>query len=103
MQSNGEELVVIPLRQLTEIIKTSVDSTMEKWLDKKIQQEHEDKKKEETMLTINEVVAKYKVSRSTLYHKTKSGDLPCHRLGARVLICKADIEKVIKDGGLSKN
>ena len=96
-------LVVVPLEQLTNLIQSSVDSTMKKWLDKKTQQEREDKANEETMLTINEVVSKYKVSRSTVYNKTKSGEIPCSRIGSRVLISKADIEKALKTGGISQN
>ena len=99
----NDELVVVPMSKLVQTIQDTVKGTMEKWLDKKIQQEREDKANEETMLTINEVVSKYKVSRSTVYNKTKSGEIPCSRIGSRVLISKADIEKALKTGGISQN
>lgn len=101
--NDNDELVVVPMSKLVQTIQDTVNGTMEKWLDKKIQQEREDKANEETMLTINEVVSKYKVSRSTVYNKTKSGDIPCSRIGSRVLISKADIEKALKTGGISQN
>lgn len=99
----NDELVVVPMSKLVQTIQDTVNGTMEKWLDKKIQQEREDKANEETMLTINEVVSKYKVSRSTVYNKTKSGEIPCSRIGSRVLISKDDIEKALKTGGISQN
>lgn len=101
--NENDELVVVPMSKLVQTIQDTVNGTMEKWLDKKIQQEREDKANEETMLTINEVVSKYKVSRSTVYNKTKSGEIPCSRIGSRVLISKADIEKALKTGGISQN
>ena len=99
----NDELVVVPMSKLVQTIQDTVNGAMEKWLDKKIQQEREDKANEEIMLTINEVVSKYKVSRSTVYNKTKSGEIPCRRIGSRVLISKADIEKALKTGGISQN
>lgn len=97
----NDELVVVPMSKLVQTIQDTVNGTMEKWLDKKIQQEREDKANEETMLTINEVISKYKLSRSTVYRRTKDGTIPCSQLGARKLINKSDIERVIKDGKLS--
>lgn len=96
----NDELVVIPLKQLTEIIQASVNSTMESWLNKKIQQEREDKANEEEMLTINEVASKYKICRSTVYNKIRSGDIQCNRIGSRILISKANIEKALKRGNI---
>lgn len=103
----GKELSVkvvnVSLDELRQMIHEEVSSVMESWLDKKIKQEREDKANEETMLTINEVVSKYKVCRSTVYNKTKSGEIPCSRIGSRVLIRKTDIEKALKTGGISQN
>ena len=95
---NSTDLVVIPVGRLQEIIGGVVDSKMEYWLQKKREEEMQEKHDEEVMLTINECIAKYKVSRSTIYNKTKSGKIPCSHIGAKVLIRKADIEKAIKSG-----
>lgn len=95
---NSNDLVVIPVGRLQEIIGGVVDSKMEYWLEKKRQEEMQEKHDEAVMLTVNEVIHKYKVSRSTIYKKTKSGEIPCSRIGAKKLISKADMEKAIKSG-----
>lgn len=100
MDTTGEELVVIPLKQLTEIIQTSVDSTMEKWLDAKVQQEREDKKNEETMLTPKEVAKTFKIGLSTVYAKIKSKELPCRKIGTRILVVKHEAMKALNEGTL---
>lgn len=97
---NETDLVVIPVGKLQEIIGGVVDSKMEFWLNKKREEELQERHNEEIMLTIRECIEKYKISRSTIYNKTKSGDIPCSHIGAKILISKADIEKAIKSGSL---
>lgn len=97
---DANDLVVVPVSRLEEIIGNVVDAKMEFWINKKREEEMQEKHDEEVMLTINECIAKYKVSRSTIYNKTKNGEIPCSRIGAKILISKADIEKAIKGGNL---
>jgi len=97
MEYNKEQLVVIPVQQLIEIVGSVIDSKMEFWLNKMRAEEMQERHDKEVMLTINEVVKKYKISRSTVYNKTKSGEIPCSHIGAKILISKADIEKTIKN------
>lgn len=100
---NSSDLVVIPIGRLQEIIGGVVDSKMEYWLQKKREEEMQEKHDEEVMLTVNECVDKYKVSRSTIYKLTKSGVIPCSSIGAKKLISKADIEKAIKSGSIAQS
>ncbi len=100
MDLEKEELVVIPLKRLTEVIQSIADSTMEKWLDRKIQQEREDKKNEETMLTPKEVAKTFKIGLSTVYSKIKSKELPHRKIGAKILVVKRDAMKALNEGKL---
>lgn len=100
MDVEKEELVVIPLKRLAEVIQSIADSTMEKWLDRKIQQEREDKKNEETMLTPKEVAKTFKIGLSTVYAKIKSKELPHRKIGAKILVVKRDAMKALNDGKL---
>lgn len=97
---NPTDMVVIQAGQLMNIIGKAIDSKMEQWVQKKMELEIKEKKDEQTMLTINEVIAQYKVSRSTVYNKTKDGTIPCSRIGSRVLIRKSDIDKAISSGAI---
>lgn len=98
---DANDLVVVPVCRLEEIIGNVVDEKMNFWLSKKREEELQEKRHEEVMLTISECVDKYKVSRSTLYKKIKTGSIPCSRIGAKVLIRKADMEKVFMSGSAS--
>lgn len=100
---NSSDLVVIPIGRLQEIIGGVVDSKMEYWLQKKREEEMQEKHDEEVMLTITECVEKYKVSRSTIYNMTKKGVIPCSSIGAKKLISKADIERAIKSGSIAQS
>lgn len=96
-----EQLVVLPLSQLTEIIKETVDGTMEKWLQAKIDQEREDKASEETMLTPREVAKQYKLGLSTVYQKINDKTIPSKRIGKKILIVKKDVQKLFDAGKIS--
>lgn len=104
MESYGaNDLVVIPVGRLQEIIGNVVDAKMEFWLNKKREEEIQEKHDEEIMLTIKECIERYKVSRSTIYNLTKNGTIPSRSIGAKKLISKADIEKAIKSGSIAKS
>lgn len=99
----ANDLVVIPVGRLQEIIGNVVDAKMEFWLNKKREEEIQEKHDEEIMLTIKECIERYKVSRSTIYNLTKKGIIPCSSIGAKKLISKVDIEKAIKSGSIVKS
>ena len=96
MEANTNEMVMIPASQLEAMIGKVVDAKLSYWLSKQAEQDMQAKRDEEIMLTIKECVAKYKISRTTLYNKCKDGTIPCNRIGTRVLISKAAIESAIK-------
>ena len=98
----ANDLVVIPVGRLQEIIG-NVGAKMEFWLNKKREEEIQEKHDEEIMLTIKECIERYKVSRSTIYNLTKKGIIPCSSIGAKKLISKVDIEKAIKSGSIAKS
>ncbi len=98
---NPTDMVVIQAGQLMDIIGNAIDSKMEQWVQKKIEMEIKEKQDEQTMLTIKEVCAMYKVSRSTVYYKTEDGSIPCSRIGKKKLIRKADIDKALANGTIS--
>lgn len=98
---NPTDMVVIQAGQLMDIIGSAIDSKMEQWVQKKMELEIKEKKDEQTMLTINEVISMYKVSRSTIYNKTMDGTIPCSRIGSRKLIRKSDIDKAISQGTIN--
>lgn len=100
---DANDLVVVPVCRLEEIIGNVVDTKMEFWLNKKREEEIQEKHDEEIMLTIKECIERYKVSRSTIYNLTKNGTIPFSSIGAKKLISKADIEKAIKSGSIAKS
>jgi excisionase family DNA binding protein len=46
-------------------------------------------------ITLKDVIAEFKVSRSTVYRWMKAGILPKHKLGNRVCFYREDVEAAI--------
>lgn len=99
----NDELVVVPMSKLVQTIQDTVNDTMEKWLDKKIQQEREDRENEEATLTIKQLCEQYHISRPTVYARIDSGVLHPHRIGKRLLFIKRDVLEAFESGKMEKN
>lgn len=97
-----EQLVVVPLGQLTELIQSSVDSTMEKWLDKKVRQEREDKENEEATITMKQLCDQFHIGRTAVYSRINDGVLKPIRMGSRILFIKRDVLDAYKSGKMEK-
>ena len=102
MENQKEQIVVIPLGQLTELIQSSVDSTMEKWLERKVKQEREDKENEEATITMQQLCDQFNVSRPTVYARIEEGVLHPHRIGKKMLFVKSDVLEALKSGKMTK-
>lgn len=52
------------------------------------------------LLTIREATAALRISRATLYRYLNRGDLRRVKVGQRVLIPQADVQRIVDEGGL---
>ena len=52
------------------------------------------------LLTVEEVLTKLPVSRSTLYAMFKSGELPKRKLRGRTVVSEADLERLVADAAV---
>lgn len=102
MENQKEQIVVIPLGQLTELIKSSVDSTMEKWLERKVKQEREDKENEEATITMQQLMEQFHIGRTAVYSRIKDGVLKPIRMGSRILFIKRDVLEAYKSGKMER-
>lgn len=100
MESFNEQLVVVPLGQLTEMIQSTVDSTMEKWLDKVVQPECKSDNDTETTMTMKQLCSQFHISRPTVYKRIASGVLKPHRIGRKIIFIKKDVIDALRNGNL---
>lgn len=100
MESFNEQLVVVPLGQLTEMIQSTVDSTMEKWLDKVVLLESKRDSDTETTMTMKQLCSQFHISRPTVYERIASGTLKPYRIGRKILFIKQDVLDALRNGDL---
>jgi len=49
----------------------------------------------ELIFTVDEMAAKLKVDRFFLYRHTRSGNLPCHRIGRSIRFTSGDFKEIL--------
>ena len=97
-QENNMTLVVVPMEQLREEIRSTVNSTMEQWLDKVVMPNSEDVKDGETTITMKQLCSQFHISRPTVYARIASGVLKPLRIGKKVMFIKQDVLEAMKSG-----
>ncbi len=100
MESFNKQLVVVPLGQLTEMIQSTVDSSMEKWLDRVVLLESKRDSDTETTMTMKQLCSQFHISRPTVYKRIASGVLKPHRIGRKIIFIKKDVIDALRNGNL---
>jgi len=85
-------LIITTKEELEELVKTSVKSALEEYL---LQQKN--KKSEEKFITVQEAAIQLKVSNLTVRNYIKRGLITAHKVGNRILIEIASIEKALSE------
>jgi len=86
------ELIVIPKEDLKVFIQNTIEESLEKYFEMKIEQE-----KRKTHLTVKEVANKINVSELTVRNYIKRGVLKAKRVGNRILINNLELEKSLQE------
>lgn len=100
MDNQKEQIVVIPLAQLTEMIQSTVDSSMEKLLDKVVLLESKRDIDTETTMTMKQLCSQFHISRPTVYERIASGVLKPLRIGRKILFIKQEVLEAMRNGDL---
>ena len=84
------KLVQVTPENLAEIVKNAVSSELERFSDlfKKSDSELE-------YLTREEVCKRLKISKGTLNNRSRSGEIPSHKVGRRVLYRNCEVQEYI--------
>lgn len=84
------KLVQVTPESLAEIVKNAVSSELERFSDlfKKSDSELE-------YLTRDEVCKRLKISKGTLNNRSRSGEIPSHKVGRRVLYRNCEVQEYI--------
>lgn len=86
------KLVQVTPENLAEIVKNAVSSELERFSDlfKKSDSDLE-------YLTRDEVCKRLKISKGTLNNRSRSGEIPSHKVGRRVLYKNCEVEKYLNN------
>lgn len=86
------KLVQVTPESLAEIVKNAVSSELERFSDlfKKSDSDLE-------YLTRDEVCKRLKISKGTLNNRSRSGELPSHKVGRRVLYKNCEVEEYLNN------
>lgn len=84
------KLVQVTPESLAEIVKNAVSSELERFSDlfKKSESDSE-------YLTREEVCKRLKISKGTLNNRSRSGEIPFHKVGRRVLYRNCEVQEYI--------
>ena len=84
------KLVQVTPENLAEIVKNAVSSELERFSDlfKKSESDSE-------YLTREEVCKRLKISKGTLNNRSRSGEIPSHKVGRRVLYRNCEVQEYI--------
>lgn len=90
--TNEIKLIQVSPENLAEIVKNAVSSELERFSDLF-------KKSDSTLeyLTRDEVCKRLKISKGTLNNRSRSGELPSHKVGRRVLYKNCEVEKYLNN------
>lgn len=86
------ELIVISKTDLKNLIQNSIEESLQKYFEMKIEQE-----KMKTNLTVKEAADKLKVSELTIRNYIKRGTIKANKFGRRVLINNLELENTLQE------
>lgn len=89
MIENEEKIIYLSVTELKEIIKKSIDESVERNLKSvKIDSENQDE-----FLRVSDVAKMLKITEQTVYQLKRKGQLPYSKIGKNIIFSKKEIEK----------
>jgi len=86
------ELIVIPKEDLKAFIQNTIEKSLDKYFEMKIEQE-----KKKTYLTVKEAASKLNVSELTIRNYIKRGTIKAKRIGNRILINSLELDNKLQE------
>jgi len=86
------ELIVIPKEDLKIFIQNSIEESLERYFEMKIEQE-----RKKTYLTVKEAANKLNVTELTIRNYIKRGTIKAKRIGNRILINNLELDNKLQE------
>ncbi len=86
------ELIVLTKNQLDSIIRSSINTALDEYIEKQIQE-----KSQPDFCTIKEAAEKLKVTETTIRNYIKKGLIPADKIGGRIRIKRLIMDDALKE------